>query len=155
MRNRLFDATDVVDFKYGRALGLGAKVEATLYLGAGFGLATVESFREWYGRHATDFRWDGEFHLSGEGIFAHLGFIGSDGGDPGNVAQGSVNAVALNVLMLWGTDDPPMIDRWRFGGEVLLPGALGGIYLNLGELYDFFAGLVGGDPAEDDGLPKR
>jgi hypothetical protein len=157
-RDRLMDVTDIVDFKYGRAWGLGVKLEATLYLGSGLGLGEQFSTREWFGRHGTDFELETE---SGpfawvDGAFVHLGVIGFDGGTPTSWAQSAVNTVGLNILLFWaGASAPPLIDRWRFGGELLLPGVIGGMYLNLGECWDLFAGVFGGDPAEDDGLLKE
>ncbi len=156
-RDRLLDVTDVVDFKYGDAWGFGIKAEITLYLGTGIGLGLVQSSREWYGRHATDFTLDREGGpLSWlEGTFAHAGIIGTDGGAPGDAAQSALNTIFLNVLLLsWDSTAPPMIERWRVGVEVLLPEVTGGMYLNFGELWDLFAGVVGGDPAEDDGVSK-
>src|SRR5262245_51932556 len=156
-RDRLLDVTDVVDFKYGEAWGFGVKAEITLYLGTGLGLGVVESSREWYGRRATDFTLDREGGPGAwfEGLFAHAGIIGTDGGSAGDAAQSALNTVFLNVLLLSGDSDaPPMIERWRIGLEVLLPEVTGGMYLNLGELWDLLAGLGGGDPAEDDGVRK-
>lgn len=156
-RDRLLDVTDTVDFKYGRAWGLGLKLEATLYLGAGFGLGVVESSREWYGRHKEDFALD---RLGGagawfEGLFAHAALLGVDGGSATSAGQSAVNTVALNVLLLWGdAQAPPRIDRWRFGAELLLPEVTGGLYLNLGQAWDLLAGIAGADPAGDDGVPK-
>lgn len=156
-RDRLLDVTDVVDFKYGRAWGLGFKLEITLYFGTGLGLGVQQWTREWYGRHATDFELDAAGPRSWmSGIFAHLGVIGVDGGSPGDTAQSAFNTVGFNALMLSAdTTAPPLIDRWRVGGELLLPGAIGGIYLNLGELWDFVAGVFGSDPAGDDGEAKE
>jgi hypothetical protein len=158
MRDRLMDVTDVVDFKYGRAYGLGIKVEMTLYVGSGLGIGEQLSTREWFGRHGQDFLIDDESGPMSwiDGAFVHLGIIGFDGGSPSSTAQSAVNTAGINVLMFWaGASAPPLIDRWRFGGELLLPGVIGGMYLNLGELWDWFAGVFGGDPAEDDGLRKE
>lgn len=155
--DRLLDLTDVVDFKYGEAWGFGAKLEVTLYLGTGVGIGVVESSREWYGRHATDFTLDREGGPGAwlDGTFAHFGIIGTDGGTPGDAAQSAINTVFLNVLLIgWSDDAPPMIERWRVGAELLLPEVTGGLYLNFGELWDLLAGLGGGDPAQDDGVPK-
>jgi hypothetical protein len=156
-RDRLMDVTDVVDFKYGRAWGLGFKLELTLYFGTGLGVGVQQWTREWYGRHATDFALSGDAPRSWmSGLFVQAGVIGVDGGAPGNAAQSAINTVGLNVLLISANSDaPPLIDRWRFGGELLLPGAIGGMYLNLGELWDFVAGVFGGDPAGDDGEEKE
>lgn len=157
-RDRLMDVTDIVDFKYGDAWGFGFKIELTLYLGTGLGLGELEHTREWYGRHATDFtlnKQGGPLDWL-DGTFAQAGIIGTDGGAPGNAAQSAITTVGFNVLLLSaGNSAPPLIDRWRFGGEMVLPWVMGGAYLNLGELWDFVAGVFGGDPAEDDGLAKE
>ncbi len=156
-RDRLLDVTDVVDLKYGRAWGFGVKLEATLYLGAGVGVGFVESSREWFGRRAEDFTLDRQGGAGAwfEGLFAHAALVGVDGGSANSAGQSAINTVLLNVLLLWGdADAPPLIDRWRFGGELLLPEVTGGAYLNVGELWDWAAGLAGADPAGDDGVRK-
>jgi hypothetical protein len=157
-RDRLLDATDVVDFKYGRAWGFGIKFEVSLYLGTGIGLGVVESSREWYGRHATDFKLnkDGGALDWLDGTFAQAGILGTDGGAPGNATQSAFTTIFFNVLLLSGDNSaPPMIERWRVGAEVVLPKVTGGMYLNFGELWDFLAGIGGGDPAGDDGVVKE
>jgi hypothetical protein len=157
-RDRLMDVTDIVDFKYGDAWGFGFKIELTMYFGTGLGLGELEHTREWYGRHGTDFTLDkagGPMDWL-EGTFVQLGVVGTDGGAPGNAAQSAITTLGLNVLLISADNSaPPLIDRWRFGGEVVLPWVMGGMYLNLGELWDFFAGVFGEDPAEDDGQPKE
>lgn len=157
MGDRLLDVTDVVDLKHGRAWGLGVKLEATLYLGAGFGIGFVESSREWFGRRAQEFTLDKQGGPGAwfEGLFAHAALLGADGGSASSAGQSAVNAIFLNVLMLAGdAQAPPLIDRWRFGAELLLPEVTFGAYLNLGELWDLLAGLAGEDPAGDDGTRK-
>ena len=47
---------------------------------------------------------------------------------------------------------PPMMQRFRVGGEVIAGAVQLGVYFNLGELGDFFAGWFGFDPARDDGV---
>ena len=47
----------------------------------------------------------------------------------------------------------PLMERWRFGGEVTLPFVSGGIYFNAAEVVDFFVGFFTFDPADDDALP--
>jgi hypothetical protein len=58
-----------------------------------------------------------------------------------------VHLLGVTVSQL---DRPATMDLARIGAEVLLPGVTGGLYLNLGQLADFFAGLLGFDPAGDD-----
>jgi hypothetical protein len=156
-RDRLMDVTDIVDFKYGDAWGFGFKIELTLYFGMGLGVGELEHTREWYGRHGTDFT----LNKAGgpmdwlDGTFVQLGVIGTDGGTPGNAAQSAITTLGLNVLLISADNSaPPLIDRWRLGGEVVLPWVIGGMYLNVGELWDFFAGVAGYDPAGDDGEAK-
>ena len=157
MGDRLLDVTDVVDLKHGAAWGFGVKVEATLYLGAGFGIGFVESSREWFGRRAEEFTLDRQGGAGAwfEGLFAHATLLGADGGSATSAGQSAVNTIFLNVLMLRGdAGAPPLIDRWRFGAELLLPEVTFGAYLNVGEVWDLLAGLGGADPAGDDGVWK-
>ncbi len=157
MGDRLLDVTDVVDLKHGYAHGLGVKLEATLYLGAGFGIGFVESSREWFGRYKEDFTLDKQGGPGAwfEGLFAHAALLGVDGGSATSAGQSAIHTIGLNVFLLAGdAHAPPLIDRWRFGAELLLPGVTFGAYLNLGELWDLAAGLAGEDPAEDDGVWK-
>ena len=148
LSRRFMDLTDVVDVKYGTGIGLGAKLEATMYLGSGLGVSSQSYTREWFGRRSIEVR---------DGAFFHAIVGGGDGlyvdATPGH---GSANGLLLDFVALEGPGpgDPPYLDWWRFGGEVCLPGVNGGLYLNLGEIWDFLAGLVTLDPAGDDGLLK-
>jgi hypothetical protein len=145
---RFMDLTDVVDAKYGTGIGLGAKVEATMFLGAGLGFSSQSYTREWFGRRSI------EVH---DGAFFHAILGGGDGlyvnAAPG---QGSANGFGYDFVTLDGPapGDPPWLDWWRFGAEVCLPGVNGGLYLNLGEVWDLLAGVVTLDPAGDDGMLK-
>lgn len=153
LSHRAWDFTDIVDVKYGTALGLGAKVEATMYLGLGLGIADQPRVREWFGR-LSDERENGGFAYfllgGGEGAAFH--------GTPG---LDSFHVLLVDVFLL--SEDstggifggwPSVMERWRFGGEVLIPFAQFGLYLNVGELVDFTLGLAGLDIAEDDGVSK-
>lgn len=148
------DVLDVIDLKGGWSMGLGVKAEATLYLGAGLGGASLGDTTEWYGRQKLVTLTQGQY--SG-GLFVHLLIAGFDtqteyGGPP---SQDSLNVLTVNRVAFSDSNDPPMLERWRFGGEVVLPFVRGGLYLNLGELFDLFAGVVGFDPADDDGLVEQ
>ncbi len=70
-RDRFMDLTDIIDIKYGVAIGAGAKAEITQFLGAGGGAAALGYGREWYGRRSMERRGF---------AFIHLGAIGVDGG---------------------------------------------------------------------------
>lgn len=129
------DLLDVVDVKYGIGVGAVAKVEVSDYLGAGLGLGGA-NHHEWFGRRRE---WSGP-------IYIQAGAFGGEGFDD----------FTYNV-MLWTVYDPPYkrpppLQRYRVGGEVLAGFVHFGGYVNFGELADFFAGLVGADPAEDDGV---
>jgi hypothetical protein len=142
---RLADLGDVLDVRHGRSMGLGAKVEATLWLGAGLGFGRLESVHESYGRHVVE-RGD-------DGLFMHLLLFGADG--HGGPCFGPPDALGFHILgfnltALAESADPPPLGRFRFGGELLLPFVHGGLYLNLGEVLDLAGGLVGFDPAHDD-----
>jgi len=145
---RLMDCTDVFDLKYGTGAGLGAKIEATMYLGCGLGVSSQSYTREWFGRKSVEVR---------DAAFFHAIIGGGDGryvdAAPG---RGSANGFLLDWVALKGPeeDSPGWIDWWRFGAEVELPFVNGGLYLNLGELWDLFAGLADFDPAADDGIAK-
>lgn len=171
--DRLLDLTDVVDVKYGAALGVGAKVEVTHYLGAGVGLAVLGYNREWYGRRSFE----------SEGCaFVHFAIIGADGGAHGcreNDTEGEMSTEGFDGYMLlcnvfalddyyvgWieeqsnaagdttGYVDLPLIDHWRVGAEVVVLPVQFGLFLNLGQLADFVLGLVTIDIAHDDEIRK-
>ena len=65
------DFTDILDLKYGTAIGLGAKIELTQFIGAGAGAAALGYSREWFGRRSME--------VNGF-AFLHLVAIGVDGG---------------------------------------------------------------------------
>jgi hypothetical protein len=141
-RDRALDLTDIVDVKYGAlGAGMGAKVEASTYSGAGLGAGGGYHTGETYGRWHHD-------HGRIPVIF-HLGILGLEG-ESGPCPSGEGTFLLVNVL----EDDPPPIDRARLGGEVWLPLVRFGAYVNFGQFGDFFAGIAGFDPAGDDGAPK-
>jgi len=179
--DRLMDLTDIIDVKYGVAIGVGAKAEITQFLGTGAGVAALGYSREWYGRRSVEMNgW----------AFIHLVAIGVDGGygspNPGGWSNERaevyfllVNSTAFADFGIapggdarWehipkgdgssieGRPEPrpdayePFnpLDYWRFGAEVLIPGVQFGIYFNFGQVIDFVAGLGTFDPAEDDGV---
>lgn len=172
-RDRLMDIPDIIDLKYGVGIGVGAKVELTTYFGAGGGLAALGYTREWYGRRST---------IMQSKYFVHFGIGGVDGGkgaegwpnddEPFGDAKerADVNVLFANITALrdhniaprgedgpevsdlWNINAPPSLDRWRFGGEFVIPLIHFGIYLNLGEIVDFIGGWVTWDPAYDDGV---
>jgi hypothetical protein len=154
-KDRLLDAADVFDVKHGFAVGVGAKVEATLYLGVGVGFAALgPDVHESYGRQGVDADKGGSY--PGRGTFVHMllgGFDGypARGGDPTTEAW---NVIGLNLPMLEGHSQPKTIDTFRFGAEVIPGIIVVGLYLNAGQLADFLGGLVGFDPAGDDEKPE-
>jgi len=153
-RARALDLSDVVDLKYGTGLGLGAKIELIMYFGVGLGISSQTYWREWFGRKAVESR-NGFFLCwlvsGGEGDFIH-----------GSPPASSVTVFGFDALLIdedFGrdvgpSDCPGLLARWRFGAEVLVPFAQGGVYLNLGELADFVLGLATLDPACDDDISK-
>ena len=169
-RDRLMDLTDVIDLKYGVGVGVGAKAEATVYLGAGGGLAALGYTREWFGRRST---------IQQSKWFVHFGVGGVDGGRgslsweeeddfDGDPERADIHALLANLTALsdhntgprgneppnevnrWGFNAPPTIDRFRFGGEIVIPVIQFGLYANVGEIIDFLGGWVTWDPAYDD-----
>lgn len=180
---RFMDFTDIIDVKYGVAVGVGAKVEITQFIGAGAGAAALGYSREWFGRKSME--------LNGF-AFVHAGLIGVDGGyGSSNLGGWSDERAEVYFLLVNATafadfgiapggdahwdhiprDAPPKLgtsieeirpptrylpihplDYWRFGFEVLIPGAQFGLYFNFGQLLDFLAGIATYDPADDDGV---
>ena len=161
--NRARDLSDVVDVRYGTGLGLGVHVRCDLWvpLGAGLGVSSEWYSRQWFGRKSVEMR---------DGLFAGAVVIGREGeGLTCEPTTGSVELLGVNFKGAgiydsdWrGTDawfsepagSPPQIDRFRVGATVFLPGVNGGLFLNFGELADFFTGFVGYDLMRDDGFPK-
>jgi hypothetical protein len=157
--DRLRDASDVLDLRYGTGLGLGVHADATLYFGTGLGWSTVDHSRAWFGRHAVA---RGETEFFGLVLGSTLG----GGMCPPDLAHGWWHMLVFNVVALdspdwagdanWFENDggPPLIDRFRFGGVLFLPGVHVGLHLNVGEVFDLLLGLFTLDPAHDDGIPK-
>ena len=161
--DRARDLSDVIDVRYGTGLGLGAHVRADVWvpLGAGLGASTEWYSRQWFGRKSVEMR---------DGLFAGMIVIGREGqGLLCEPTTGSVELFGVNFKGAgiydsdWrGTDawfqspagSPPQIDRFRIGATIFLPGVNGGLFINFGELADFFTGLVGYDLMRDDGIPK-
>jgi hypothetical protein len=148
MKDRIMDFSDIVDVKYGYGFGLGAKVETTLYVGAGAGVGFISQGREWYGRRSiADYdQW-----------FVHFVLGGWDGSqvpfDRGGTATDWYGIVLpVNLSALDHPWSPPMLQRWRFGFEFLVPFVNFGLYLNGGEVGDFFVGFSTLDIADDDGV---
>ncbi len=141
---RVYDLADIVDVKVGCELdsfGLGAKVEATNYIGVGLGYGDNSHVTEQFGRHA----------VTGPMEFLHLIAYGLDGNHKNN-APGLGTEAHVMTINCCQEHRPPMIDRWRFGGEFMAFGLVGGAYLNLGELADFVLGIGTLDIAEDDAM---
>ncbi|MCB9896650.1 MAG: hypothetical protein H6825_01475 [Planctomycetes bacterium] len=173
VEDRVLDLSDVLDVKYGAALGVGAKVELTHYIGVGGGLAVLGYNREWFGRRSYE---------SDGCAFVHFGVIGADGGAHGCRARdvnGDIsgegfdgylllcNVFALDDYFVGPTEedaralgdttgyaDLPVIDQWRVGAEFIILPVQFGLYLNLGELVDFLVGFTTYDLAHDDGAGK-
>jgi len=167
--DRLRDLTDFIDFKYGTAIAAGAKAEITSYFGVGGGFGALGYTREWYGRRSYE---------TYGGVFFHMGLFGIDGGSGTFHQAGSdqsyadLHFVFVNVSAFAdhfgnrdtayavayqrppGYEPVPMFDRWRIGGEILIPGLTFGVYANIPELIDFVGGFVFWDPAGDDGIKK-
>jgi len=167
--NRLRDLSDVVDLRYGTGIGLGIGVQFGDIFRTGLGCSMEFHQRQWFGRKSVEVS---------DGLFASGVVITMDGDywrrlGPGEWIKrgnGSTGAFSLLILDVSGgpdaaaagdeawfsqpAGDPPLLTSLRVGGAVFLPAVNGGLYLNFGELADFVAGLFGGDPMNDDGLPK-
>jgi hypothetical protein len=140
--DRGLDLIDVIDFKLGAGLGLGAKLQASDYMGVGLGAGAYHPTVEAFGRRF--------FHNDQDGFLQGL-VVGVDGTPIGTVND----ATTVNILLLQLRGlDLPFIERFRFGGEILLPGVQVGLFVNVGEILDFIVGLATWDPALDDGMRK-
>jgi len=124
-------------------MGLGVKVRASEFLETG--IAGGGGYREvvFYGRRKIDVP---------ESDVLQLLIAGYDmGGD----ISGSKVPWEMNTFLLRGAKPwAPPVSWWRFGGEVILPGVRGGLYVSLGEIVDFVLGFTTLDIADDDGLGK-
>jgi hypothetical protein len=165
-RDRLRDLSDILDVRYGTGLGLGSQIRV-LWLETGFGMSSEAYYRQWFGRKSVEVR---------RGLFAQAVVAGIEGDywrrKPEDFLRdsstGSFSVLIVNVPLCTsifsGTrdedwfevpaGDPPLMDSFRIGGVVFLPGVSGGLFVNLGEVLDFLAGVVGWDPLHDDGIPK-
>lgn len=95
--------------------------------------------------------------MSYDQSFLHCALGGFDGSqevsDEGNDATDWYSVVLpINLSAIDHQAIPSRLQRWRVGGEIILPFAMGGLYLNFGELADFFTGLAQLDIAGDDGV---
>jgi hypothetical protein len=144
--DRLLDLTDIVDVGYGMSMGLGVVAQATLYLEAGLGIAETWNSREWFGRRSAS--------LNGGSFVGMLVFTGTGHYSHGSAPMSSIGVLCVNVLAVLDDDHPDLIDRFRFGGRVYLPGVHAGLFVNVGEIVDLLCGMVGLDPAGDDGVAK-
>jgi hypothetical protein len=147
-RDRALDLTDVVDVRVGLAWGVGAKVEVTSWVGVGLGHALLPWTREWFGRRSR-VRREESTHLLVAGMDGRSGWIG----DQVYVLGVSPGWIEHDLFLYQGLWPGALQRNGRVGAEVMAGVALG-LYVNLGELYDLLAGLVGLDPAHDDGVSK-
>jgi len=164
--NRLRDLSDIIDVRYGTGIGLGSLVRV-LWLETGIGFSTESYYRQWFGRKSVEVT---------DGLLAQTLILGIDGDfwrrEPedifGNSSTGVLSVLVVDVSVSssifsgtgseeWFKEpagDPPLLDSFRIGGVVFLPGVSGGLFLNLGEALDFLCGIVGYDMLHDDGIPK-
>lgn len=142
LRDRGRDFTDIVDVKGGAGgIGLGVKARATEFVGTGVGYGATYDTTEKIGRGAYDTA----------SAFGGLGFFAIDG--KSGACPGAGFEISLIGLRMQGETFPWPWRWFRFGGEVVLPGVRGGLFVNLGEFADFLAGIAGLDPVGDDGQP--
>ena len=146
--NRLQDAGDIFDWKWAcnwTSVGVGAKVEVSNYLGTGVGVGFIDDLSETYGRHIVRTPHNEFVHIIVAGVD---GPVWEDDSRDGSALYG----LAINCCQ---DPRPWVIDRFRLGGELIVLNIDAGLYLNFGQLFDFFAGLTTWDPGDDDGLPRR
>ena len=142
--DRLLDLTDMVDVRGGSGgFGLGVKVRATEFVETGLAAGGGYEEVEFYGRRRLD--------VPNSDVLQML-IVGYDKG--GNIS-GSKVPWEINTFFFRGAKPwAPPVSWWRFGGEIILPGVRGGIFLNIGEILDFILGFTTLDIAGDDGLGK-
>ena len=141
---RMYDAADMVDFKYGcdgMSGIVAAKVAITNYLGWGLGYGNASGITEQWGRRAK----------TSDIEFLHIFVYGFDGSHENNV-PGPYTEWSILGINCCQENRPPWVGRFRVGGEVLLAGLAAGIYLNTGEIVDFVGGIFTWDPAGDDDM---
>jgi hypothetical protein len=96
----------------------------------------------------------GEFiQLVFTGMDAYDGLLlqGLFGTGPAPAAHNEFHILGFNDQAFRNGDEPPMFDRWRLGGELVLPFVRGWLYPNQGQLADLMIGLTTLDLARDDG----
>jgi hypothetical protein len=169
------DLSDVIDVRYGVGFGLGASVQFGETFQTSLGCARELYQREWFGRKSVETH-DG-FFAGGllYGVEGDGGKYGPrqcccDGEHDADGARGNTTG-GQHLLILgggagsrtrtgdeaWFTEpggDMPILDEFRIGGAVFLPGVLGGACLNVGEAIDFLCGLATFDLMNDDGYSK-
>ena len=154
------DLLDVVDLRYGTGLGLGVQVDATMFMGTGVGYSDGSWTRSWYGRHAVD---TDSAQFYGWVLASELNYATC----MENSADGWNQVLWFNFAILGPADwrggerwfagesrTVPGLETFRVGAVLFLPGVHGGLYVNMGEIADFFGGLATFDLANDDGVPK-
>jgi hypothetical protein len=140
---RMYDAGDMIDFKYGcdfMSGQVGAKVEATNYIGVGLGYGQANGVTENWGRRG----------MSGDNDFLYIFVYGYDGLDANDLVPGPETEFSILGINCCQERRPPWVSRFRFGGEVLFIGLTAGIYVNTGEIADFLVGWTTIDIADDD-----
>ncbi len=137
------DFLDIVDLKIQPiGIGLGAKVQFTDYLAAGFGMGTYLGEIEKYGRF---------WHKNTKGhsvVWVHTGLLGIE------YAGENSEVYVLIVQPFWGNSIPQPYASWenrlRVGFEVCLPLFNFGLFVNLGQIADFILGFFGIDLIDDE-----
>ena len=140
--DRWNDLGDTIDLRSGRGHGFGLSLQATMYFEPGLGLSWMDTWHDGFGRR----------RVSGtDGGFAQALVFGITGrSDDPSAATSSRDLLGCNLNLFGSPDEPPLLDRFRFGGAIYLPFGHGGIYLNAGEVFDFLVGFLRFDPAGDD-----
>jgi len=125
-----------------------------MFLGTGMGYAETTLVREWYGRGSVlyDYR-DDSFGLTSLQVI----IAGIEAGGHPQPIRDSYNILSFDIAMYEYLDgyetyseELPLVDTFRFGGELWFPGALFGMYINTGEMLDFVLGFATIDISDDD-----
>lgn len=143
-RDRYDDVRDIADFKFGTGCaGGGVKVEAAI-LSSGLGFNERGRVRESFGR--LSYLYSPRFY--------HFVIVGIDGCGIRAGPEDPNERTVFLVLLKSPEGIRPSVQRYRFGGEIIIPGVTVGAYLNGGELVDCLLGFFGIDLARDDGVPR-
>jgi len=134
--NRGKDLMDIVDWDYGLGPGFAAKLEVTNFFAPSIGYGEGKETQKGGRQIEHDRRWG----LASLGLFAGEGY-------PDNLR---IYVAGVNLSSFIDPADPPGQRWFAVGPKIYLGYVSGGVYINFGEIADFFAGIAGFDIMHDD-----